>query len=126
MYSPRRYAASVEKIRAAAAEAGRDLRTFQWFVWVFLNINVDGDVARQEAARSMGGTYNQDFRQMVDSVAAAGTPEEVTAKLHAYYSAGARHFVFSPATAGSDPRPVVAHLLADVIPALRARTATPD
>ena len=125
MYSPRRYAASVEKIRAAAAEAGRDLRGFQWFVWVFLNINVDGDVARQDAARSMGGTYNQDFRQMVDSVAAAGTPEEVTAKLHAYYDAGARHFVFSPATAGSDPRPVIAHLLADVIPALRARTATP-
>jgi probable F420-dependent oxidoreductase len=123
MYSPRRYAASVEKIRAVAAEAGRDLRGFQWIVWVFLNINANGDTAREEAARSMGGTYNQDFREIVDSVAAAGTPDEVTAKVRAYYDAGARHFVFSPATAGADRRPVVKRLLGDVIPAVREHAA---
>ena len=40
---------------------------------------------------------------MVDNVAAAGTPDEVSEKLEAFYDAGARHFVFSPATAGGDP-----------------------
>jgi probable F420-dependent oxidoreductase len=95
LYSPRRYAASVETVRAVAAERGRDLGEFGWYVWVFLNIDPDGDAAREQAARSMGGTYDQDFRAMVDSVAAAGTADEVLAKLAAFYDAGARHFVFA-------------------------------
>jgi alkanesulfonate monooxygenase SsuD/methylene tetrahydromethanopterin reductase-like flavin-dependent oxidoreductase (luciferase family) len=119
LYSPRRYAASVETVEQAAAEAGRDLSAFEWFVFVFVNVNPDGDAAREEAARSMGGTYNQDFGPMVDRVAAAGTAEEVTAKLAAFHQAGARHFVFSPATAGADPQPVIDRLFGDIVPALR-------
>ncbi len=71
----------------------------------------------------MGGTYNQDFRAMVDSVAAAGTVDEVTAKLRAFHDAGARHFVFSPATAGADPQAVHDRLFGDVVPALREYAA---
>ncbi len=119
LYSARRYAASVATVRQLAAEHGRDLDNFEWYVWVFLNINPDADVAREEAARTMGGTYNQDFRPMVDSVAAAGTAAEVIDKLKAFYDAGARHFVFSPATAGADSTPVVRGLLEDVIPEIR-------
>lgn len=123
LYSPRRYAASVETIKALAVDAGRELTAFEWYVFVFLNVNPDGDMAREEAARSMGGNYNQDFRPMVDRVAAAGTAEEVTAKLQAFHDAGARHFVFSPATAGADPQPVIDRLFGDVIPALREHAA---
>ena len=50
MFSPRRYAESVATITLAASAAGRDLAGFHWCVWVFLNINPDGDVAREEAA----------------------------------------------------------------------------
>jgi probable F420-dependent oxidoreductase len=119
LYSPRRYAGSVAVVREAAAAQGRSLDQFDWYVWVFLNINPDGDVAREAAARSMGGTYNQDFREMVDSVAAAGTPAEVTEKLKAFYDAGARHFVFSPATAGADSSAVIRLLIGEVLPAVR-------
>ena len=119
MYSPRRYSASASTIRETAAEAGRDLAGFHWCVWVFLNINPDGDIAREEAARTIGGTYNQDFRAMIDKVAAAGTTTEVTAKLQDFYDAGARHFIFLPATAGADQRPVLDRLFAEVVPALR-------
>ena len=118
LYSPRRYADSVATIRQTATDAGQDLVGFHWCVWVFLNINTDGDTAREEAARTMGGTYNQDFRAMIDSVAAAGTAAEVTTKLREFYDAGARHFVFLPATAGADPQPVLDRLFADVAPAL--------
>jgi alkanesulfonate monooxygenase SsuD/methylene tetrahydromethanopterin reductase-like flavin-dependent oxidoreductase (luciferase family) len=119
MYSPRRYADSVSIIRQSAADAGRDLAGFHWFVWVFLNINPDGHTAREEAARMMGGTYSQDFGAMIDSVAAAGTAAEVTAKLQSFYDAGARHFVFLPATAGADQKLVLDRLFAEVVPALR-------
>lgn len=119
MYSPGRYAKSVVTIRRVAHEGGRSLNDFQWCVWVFLNINPDGDVAREEAARTMGGTYNQDFRAMIDSVAAAGTETEVIAKLRSFHDAGARHFVFLPATGGADRGPVLDRLLDNVLPALR-------
>ena len=119
LYSPRRYAASVETVRSAAEADGRDLSGFGWYVWVFVNINPDGEIAREQAARSIGGTYDQDFRQMLDRVAAAGTADEVLTKLKAFHDAGARHFVFSPATAGDDPTPVIDRLLGDVIPPLK-------
>jgi alkanesulfonate monooxygenase SsuD/methylene tetrahydromethanopterin reductase-like flavin-dependent oxidoreductase (luciferase family) len=114
LYSPRRYAASVETVKQFAADAGRELVRFEWFAWVFVNIKPDGDVARHEAARSLGVSHGQ-----VDSVAAAGTLEEVSAKVEAFYDAGARHFVFCPATATADAHPVVEQLLEDVVPALR-------
>jgi probable F420-dependent oxidoreductase len=119
LYSPRRYAESATTINQVAAEAGRDLSEFMWCVWIFLNINEDGGTAREEAARSMSGNYNQDFRAMVDRVAAAGTAGEVTRRIIESYDAGARHFVFLPATAGGDQRPVLDRLLAEVIPAVR-------
>lgn len=123
LYSPRRYAASVETIKDCAAEVGRDLSSFEWLAFVFVNVNPDGDTAREEAARSMGGTYNQDFSAMVDSVAAAGTADEVTAKMQAFHDAGVRHFVFSPATAGADPGSVIDRLFGDVVPALHEYAA---
>jgi probable F420-dependent oxidoreductase len=123
LYSPRRYAESVRKINQAAKQAGRDLARFHWCVWVFVNIRPDGDVAREEAARTISGTYNQDVRAMVDRVAAAGTAREVTSKLQAFYDAGARHFVFFPVTAGADERPVLDVLFAEVLPALREHAA---
>jgi alkanesulfonate monooxygenase SsuD/methylene tetrahydromethanopterin reductase-like flavin-dependent oxidoreductase (luciferase family) len=106
MYSPRRYAESVRTITEVADEVGRNLVGFGWYVWIFLNINPDGIEARKEVARAMGGTYDQDFRPMVDRVAAAGTASEVTSTLCQFYDAGARHFIFLPATDGGDERMV--------------------
>ena len=120
---PARYADSVAVVRQAADDAGRDLSGFHLCVWVFLNINPDGDIAREEAARTMGGTYNQDFKPMIDRVAAAGPTAEVTATLEEFYDAGARHFVFLPATAGADPKPVLERLFAEAAPALHDHAA---
>jgi probable F420-dependent oxidoreductase len=122
MYSARRYAASVSTIRELAAEAGRVLDDFQWFAYVFVNVNEDGDVARAEAARTIGGNYQQDVGAMIDSVAAAGTPDEVSTKLRAFVDAGARHFVFSPM--GSDARGTIDRLVGDVAPGLHEYAAS--
>ena len=121
LYSPRRYAASVDQIRSHAAEIGRDLTDFGWHAFVFTNVDSDGDEARQAAAQTMGGTYKQDFRAMVDSVAAAGTPGEVREKLQSFVDAGVRSFVFMPATWSGDSDSIVHRLLDDVVPALNIR-----
>jgi len=123
LYSPRRYASSVSRIRELADDAGRDLRLFEWYAFVFVNIDQDGQRARQEAATMMGGTYDQDFAGMVDNVAAAGTSDEVVEKIVQYVAAGARHFVFLPATTRTGGFDSIARMLnQDIMPRVRART----
>ncbi|MEW2355717.1 TIGR03619 family F420-dependent LLM class oxidoreductase [Spirillospora sp. NPDC029432] len=119
LYSPRRYAASVRRIRAIAAEAGRDLGGFGWYAFVFVNVHDDGPRARREAARTIGGTYAQDFHAMIGSVAVVGTVPEVIGELRAFAAAGVRHFVFMPAPGTGDADAVIDRLLDDVLPAVR-------
>jgi probable F420-dependent oxidoreductase len=119
LYSPRRYADSVATIRETAAADGRDLGAFEWFAFVFVNIDDDGDRAREDAARFLGGTYTKgDFEAMIDRVAAAGTADQVTTTLQAFVDAGARHLVFTPMVRG-DPRPLLDRLMGDVLPRLQ-------
>ena len=125
MYSARRYAASVETIRAEAAAAGRDLTDFEWYVFLFVSVDDDGDRARRQAAETMGGTYDQDFMAMVDRVAAAGTAAEVQARVEEFVAAGARHFIFSPAAGrDGDPDRIVRTLAEEIVPAAREATAS--
>ncbi|MDA8048136.1 MAG: TIGR03619 family F420-dependent LLM class oxidoreductase [Actinomycetota bacterium] len=123
LYSPRRYRDSVATITAHAAEAGRDLSRFEWYAWVFVNVDADSRRAKEQAAATMGGNYNQDFKPMIDSVAAAGSVPEVTDRLEEFVDAGARHFIFMPATGGEDPDPVIHRLLEDVLPAVQTHAA---
>ena len=124
LYSPQRYAASVDTIRGLAR--GRDLGDFGWYAFVFVNINNDGSRARDEAARFLGGNYNQDFRAMLDRVAAAGTADEVTNTLNAFVGAGVRHFVFAAAAPAANHDAIVHRLLDEVIPAVRERATTTE
>jgi probable F420-dependent oxidoreductase len=120
LYSPRRYAASVTRIREVAGEANRDLSGFGWYAFIFVNIDSDRQRAREAAAATLGGQYNQDFRSMIDHVVAAGTPEEVLGQVQAFVDAGARHLIFTPAAGTGDPTAVVDRLLDEVVPYLRA------
>ena len=117
LYSPRRYAASVATVKECAAEAGRDLSGFEWFAFLFVNVDDNGARAREETATFLGGTYQQDFEAMVASVAVAGTAPEVVARLHEYVEAGARHLIITPATR-ERWRPLVDRLAEEVFPAL--------
>ena len=123
LYSPRRYEASVATIREIATSEGRDLANFEWYAFIFVGIDPDGDRAREEVAGFLGGTYRQDFEQLVDRVAAAGTAAEVTAKLQRFVDAGARHLIFVPASA--QPGVTIDRLFGDVVPGLVPRACVP-
>jgi len=123
LYSPGRYARSVASIREFAATQGRALDGFDWCVWVFCNVGTDGRLAREQAARSLGSTYAQDFGAMIERVAAAGTADEVLERLCAFHDAGARHFILCPATGDADPDPMIERLFRDVVPRLRGYSA---
>lgn len=120
LYSPRRYAESVSRIRAFADEAMRDLTEFQWMEYLFTNVQDDSDHARSETIKYLGGTYNQDFGSLVDRVAAAGTPQQVAARVQEFVDAGARHIIFVPGT-NEDKLSMARRIMGDVIPAISGR-----
>jgi probable F420-dependent oxidoreductase len=124
LYSPRAYAESVRRIRELADEDGRDLSGFEWMVFLFTNVGEDADAAREEVAGFLGGTYSQDFRQFVDRVAAAGTVEQVAARVQEYVDAGARHVIFA-AGSRTDRRGVMERIMTKVAPRVRPPPAGP-
>jgi alkanesulfonate monooxygenase SsuD/methylene tetrahydromethanopterin reductase-like flavin-dependent oxidoreductase (luciferase family) len=119
LYSARRYADSVETIRRLAAEAARDLADFEWFAFVFVNVHDDGEMAKEEAAEFLGGTYRQDFRSMLPHIAVAGSPDDVVSGLTEFVRAGAAHLVFTPASR-SRSRDVALRIIDEIVPRVRA------
>jgi alkanesulfonate monooxygenase SsuD/methylene tetrahydromethanopterin reductase-like flavin-dependent oxidoreductase (luciferase family) len=109
----------VETIRRLAEEAGRDLTSFEWFAFVFVNVHDDAEKAKEEAAEFLGGTYRQDFRSMLPHIAVAGSPDEVVSGLAEFARAGASHLVFTPATR-SRSRAVALRIVEEILPRVRA------
>lgn len=123
MFSPRRYRASVEQVRGFAAAAGRDLDGFSWMAYVPVVVDDDPAAARGTAAAFLGGTYQQDFEQLVPHVGAVGTVDDVVARLCEYVDAGVRHLILMQCDRSPGQ---VERLLTEVAPRVRAhRVADP-
>ena len=121
LYSPRRYAESVATIERHADATGRSLDGFEWYAFVFTSVHSNGGRARDAAAAVLGRTYQQDLGSRIDHLAAVGTPAEVTATLSAFVAAGVRHLIMAPVgTTPADRTSVVARLVDEVLPAIRA------
>src|SRR2546422_170815 len=55
LFSPEQYASSVERVHAHAAAAGRTLGDeFEWYAFLYVSVDDDGDVARHRAADFIG------------------------------------------------------------------------
>jgi len=119
LYSARRYADSVETIQRLADEAGRDLVDFEWFAFIFVNVDDDAELAKEEAAEFLGGTYRQDFRSMLAHIAVAGSPDDVVSGLAEFARGGATHLVFTPATR-SRSHAVALRIVNEIVPRVRA------
>jgi probable F420-dependent oxidoreductase len=118
LYSPRRYAESVQGIREHADAAARSLERFEWLAFVFVNVDADAARARASAAEFLGGTYRQDFDAFLDRVAATGTPAQVAERLGEYVAAGARHLILAIASR-TDHRRIAETIASDVLPQVR-------
>ncbi len=97
LVSPGAYARSVETIRAEAEARGRDITGFEWMMYVYCSVRRDGDQAREDVARFLGGAYGDKPSGMLERIAPAGTPDEVASRLQEYVDAGVRHLIVSPA-----------------------------
>lgn len=87
--SARRFAETVERVRDAAAELGRPAPS--WFgLSLWCGLDTDGARARKHLVRRLEALYNLPAEKF-QHVTAAGTPEEVAARLVPYVEAGAGH-----------------------------------
>jgi len=116
LYSPERYARSVDTVRAEAGAAGRDLSRFIWSAYLFVSLDDDPGRARTAALDFLGSTYRADFEDLLDRIACIGDVAQVTAKLAAFAAAGARHLVVAPI--GPDPVATCERILTEVVPGL--------
>jgi alkanesulfonate monooxygenase SsuD/methylene tetrahydromethanopterin reductase-like flavin-dependent oxidoreductase (luciferase family) len=87
--SARRFAATVERVRAAAAELGRPAPS--WFgLSLWCGLDADGARARERLVHRLEALYNLPAEKF-QHVTAAATPEQVAARLAPYVEAGAGH-----------------------------------
>jgi alkanesulfonate monooxygenase SsuD/methylene tetrahydromethanopterin reductase-like flavin-dependent oxidoreductase (luciferase family) len=119
LYSPERYARSVQSIREEADARGIERPRFAWYAYVFVSLDDDPARARDNAVAFLGGTYRQDFDAMIERVACVGNVTQVTERLAAFVEAGADHLVLAPC--GPARHESAQRLLAEVLPALRRR-----
>jgi alkanesulfonate monooxygenase SsuD/methylene tetrahydromethanopterin reductase-like flavin-dependent oxidoreductase (luciferase family) len=122
LYSPERYARSVATIRAEAERVQRSLVDFAWYAYIFVSLDDDEAQARRAAVDFLGGTYRNDFGDMLDRVACVGTVEQVTDRLTSFVDAGAEHLVLVPC--GPAPQESARRLLTEVRPAMKTQVSS--
>ena len=90
MYTPEMLHESLEKINRFGKEAGRDMSNFRPGVFIFASVYPDRDMARDQAAKALGGTYSQDFSKIAGRYTLYGNPDDCRKRLKEYVDAGAR------------------------------------
>jgi alkanesulfonate monooxygenase SsuD/methylene tetrahydromethanopterin reductase-like flavin-dependent oxidoreductase (luciferase family) len=116
---PERYTQSVEKIRAAAAAAGRGLDGFVFAHLAFITVGRDWESAKAVWAEHLSRRYAQDFEPLARKYGIIGTPEQCAEQLARFEAAGCTYVVFSAIGEPRDERDQLERIAADVIPRLR-------
>lgn len=96
-----RYAQSLDKIRAAAAAAGRSMDSFTAAHLVFITVGRDYETAKKSWVGVLSKRYNQDFEPLVKRYGVIGTPAQCAEQLERFRAAGCNYFLMS---AIGDPR----------------------
>ena len=108
-----------EKIRAYAAELGRDTADFDGSLHMMVNIDEDRDRAFAEATTFLGAYYGAGYisREHAETWLAWGSPQAVIDKLAAYIEAGCTMPILRFVSAR--PREQLQRCIEEVLPAFR-------
>jgi probable F420-dependent oxidoreductase len=119
--TPERYAASLDRIRAAAAGAGRSLEGFVTAHLTFVTIGRDHEAARATWTRVLSKRYAQDFGPLAGRYGVLGTPAQVIEQLERFAAAGCGYFVLNAICDPGDEGEQLEALAAEVVPHFRGR-----
>jgi probable F420-dependent oxidoreductase len=118
---PERYAQSVSKIRAAAAEAGRTLDGFAFAHLAFVTLGRDWESAKAVWTEHLSRRYAQDFEPLARRYGIIGTPEQCAEQLARFEAAGCTDVILNAIGPPEAEREQLERLAAEVVPRLRGR-----
>jgi len=116
---PERYAQSVDKIRAAAAVAGRRVDDFAFGHLAFVTLGRDWESAKAVWAAHLTRRYAQDFEPLARKYGIIGTPEQCAEQIARFAAAGCNYMLLNPIGDPQDESEQVERLAADVLPRVR-------
>ena len=116
---PERYGQSLDKIRAAAAAAGRALDRFAAAHLAFVTVGRDWESAKAVWAAALTKRYAQDFEPLARKYGIIGTPEQCAEQLERFRTAGCNYVILNPIGPAAEEREQVERLAAEVVPKLR-------
>jgi probable F420-dependent oxidoreductase len=118
---PERFAQSLDKIRAAAAGAGRTLERFTAAHLAFVTVGRDWELAKRVWVEHLTTRYAQDFEPLARKYGIIGTPAQCAEQIARFRDAGCTYVILNPIGDPRDEREQVERLAADVVPRLSVR-----
>jgi probable F420-dependent oxidoreductase len=116
-----RYRQSLERIREAAAAAGRDLAGFETAHLTFITLDKDYERARVRWVKRLSRRYNQDFGPLADKYGFIGTPAQCLERIESFREAGCRYFLLNAICEPPEEAEQVEWMAAEILPRLRRR-----
>ncbi len=113
-----RYQQSLEKIRVAAAAAGRSLDGFVPAHLTFITIGRDYETAEKSWVARLSRRYAQDFAPLARKYGVIGTPGQCVEQLQRFAAAGCTYFLMNPIVDPADEREQLEVIAAEILPRL--------
>jgi len=118
---PERYKASLEKIRAAATEAGRALDGFVAAHLAFVTVGRDYETAERKWVERLSHRYAQDFGPLARKYGIIGTPAQCAETMERFIQGGCGYFLMNPICDLEDEQAQLEVIAADIMPRFRGR-----
>ena len=113
-----------ERIKARAAEVGRDPDSIQWGLLAWTCPGSSREEARQTASREISKRLESEWDVQAENGYILGTPEEMAETLQRYVDIGVTNFVVDPACAPEDMLEMFETFAKEVIPHFRSGDAS--
>jgi probable F420-dependent oxidoreductase len=120
--TPEMYRAGLEKIEAAAHNAGRSVQQFASGHLLFTRIDDSYDKALDAATETLSVRYAMDFRRPAQRYCALGRPEQVAERIREFHAAGVRHVMLDLLGPYEQRDEQIAQFAAEAMPLLRDLT----
>ena len=116
-----RFKESLDKIRGAAAAAGRSLEGFVPAHLAFITMGKDYETARATWVRLLSKQYAQDFAPLAGKYGIIGTPAQCAEQLQPFVEAGCRYFVMNSVVDVAEEQSHLETIAAEIVPRFRSR-----
>jgi probable F420-dependent oxidoreductase len=116
--TPEMYKAGLDKVAAAANEAGRGKVKFGTGHLLFTRLDATYEKALDAATSTLSHRYAMDFRRPAERYAALGSAQQVADRIRAFHAAGVRHIVLDLVGPYEERNRQIEAIARDVLPLL--------